>query len=114
VAFDYTKSKDVAKKLLEKFGQSIDVIVSSGGTYDPATQSVTNATSATQVLGVRLNIQNDEFQNIQRDDFKLIVESIECYPEDHVTINGKTYQIKDVKSLNPSNVEIIKILRVGK
>ena len=96
---DYSKARATAKRLLTKFGKSIQADRVTGSNFDPLTGSETESSQQLNGIGVLLNFNQYEIdgQNILATDKKLIYSGDELKVGDK--INGK--RVQTVEPLNP-------------
>ena len=120
-AFDYTKIRDKAASIIERFGGPLAVDSVENGSFDPATGALSSSTTQTISDGVVLDItnSNNPFSVVEAGDRKLLIDatpfSSEPKVNDLVTYyDGTLYVIREVLPLNPAGTDVIYTCRVGK
>lgn len=113
---DYAKLANTALKLLTKRGQNVTLRTTTVGAYDPAAgTSATTATDTTRKGAIfdynLVTYGNDLINNtlIQAGDKRLYLDANGVAPKlnDQVIIGGVTWQIKNIKDVNPAGTPVI-------
>ena len=101
--FDYIKAQTTAKKLVEKFGESVTFIRTVQGAIDPATgeQGANTTVSIGGTVTPVLRFSNDEIngESVQRDDGFVFFDGGELAINDKIAINGETWRCVDVSKI---------------
>lgn len=116
MAFDYSRLKTKASKLIKKYGQSFTFTQTTVGEYDPATGTTTNTTSNyTKVACVFDYSDRDRADGvIEQGDRRLLAEGHTYGVGDTVVIDGDTYTILNVSPIAPGSTNIAVNLQVRK
>lgn len=112
MSFDYSKLRATATRLLTDKGLACTLRKKTVGAYNPATGSVTTATTDYAIVGVLLNYSksliNDTDSLIQVNDRKAIIQGdIAPDTDDEFIFNGTIYRIISVKITNPAGLAVI-------
>jgi len=105
--FDYTRSKALADKLINQFGQELTFTSETGTSYDPATGTTTSTESTYTADVVWLDYNKDEIDGtyVQSGDARLLVAGTPKI-NDRVTRGGVEWRIVDTEELNPGGTFI--------
>lgn len=108
--------RQVAKTLLENYGEPATFERELVTSYDPATSSVTATTSSSFAADVYpSNYLNTEIDGvtITSEDTRLIVDAFEA-PEinDTVTFSGTTYRVLNVQNISAQGLSVLYICQV--
>ncbi len=105
--FDYSRMKNTAYRLIDRFGQSLPFTREIGETYDPATGTTTSTTENYSADVVWGDYNKDEIDDtlVKQGDARLIV-AASVLIDDRVTYNNKEWRVVDVSPLNPGGVEL--------
>lgn len=108
VAFDYTRPRATATRLIERFGQTVTfhrVTTETGDAWNP-TQTTTGYSAKAAVLGY----EDSEIDGtmVQAGDRKLYVSVFDIEPttSDKVVIGAETLRVVNVKPLNPAGTVV--------
>jgi|SRR3990170_768511 len=113
---DYAKLADKALKLLTKHGQDITLRATVVGAYNPAsgtaTTTVTDTTRKGAIFDYKLVVYgNDTINNtlVQAGDKRLYMDANGSAPtlNDQVIVGGVTWQIRNIKDINPAGTCIL-------
>ncbi len=115
MGLDYGSFKDISKKLIDKFGTSMSVVVSStAGTYSAATDSWTRASASYTVYALFTDlIKKDEAGTVTRIKNGMILFAAKDLPriDDNVTVKithgSKLYIPSKIETLQPGGDAII-------
>lgn len=120
MAFDYTETLATATSLLADFGQTMTLLQSDGGTYDPVTGAITGAADASNTFnGVKVGIETsrDLFDKGKADglisgEMALILAdpstiTIDPQTSSRVTFGGTTWRIFGVSEVNPAGTVVL-------
>lgn len=115
--FDYSRSQQTARKLLDKFGQLNTIgVLTTKGDYDPETGEASKIYSDVSVLSVFLNYNASELPDnlVGTKTQKMICEDFTPKPviDSKIMRDGEEYRIDDVVELKPANENVIYILRL--
>jgi hypothetical protein len=105
--FDYSRSKDTAYRLINRFGQELTFTREVGEAYDPSTGTVSTTTESYSADAVWLNYRNDEIDDsivLQGDARVLVAASVEV--DDRVTFEGDEWRVVIARPLNPAGIEL--------
>lgn len=116
---NYDKLKTTARSLLLNFGQSMTFTRDVAGTYDPTSGSVVNTTETFTDYGVVLPYGDGSSSVadslIQQGDRQVFIQiSTEPKTTDKITIAGTTFNIVNVKPLEPAGINVLYELQVRK
>jgi len=113
---DYAKLADRALKLLTKHGQDIILKSTVVGEYNPATgtstTTVTDTTRKGAIFDYNLVVYGNDMINntlVQAGDKRLYMDANGSAPtlNDQVIVGGVTWQIKNIKNIGPSGIDVI-------
>ena len=118
MAFDYAKMATTAARLLEKFGQTISVIRTTGETIDPITGAIVAGSDTTySPKGLLRKYPNEVIDGtrIETGDRELIVDNtVEPALSDKVTVQGEQWTVVNVASINPAGTAVVYFCQVRK
>jgi len=105
--FDYSRSKDTAERLINRFGESYTFSRELGEAYDPATGTVSSTTETYSSDVVWLDFRKDEIDDttILQGDVRLLVTG-DVEVDDRITRDGKEWRIVNNRPLNPGGTLI--------
>ena len=113
--FDYAKSADMAKRLITSFGQLTTVRKitqqsdGNGGVINANTDTVCNA------VFLAYSIAESAQAHIEVGDQKVLIESVPAPSVGDLVLRGsEIWRIKSVKPLQPSGVNVLYQLQVGR
>ena len=106
-----TSLRATASKLMAKFGGTATIRRVTTGTYNPATGTVSEATSDTAVRGVLQDVNLREVNDLIRaTDKRLLIAAADLSATpttaDEVIITGATYQVIRVDTIEQDNTAI--------
>jgi hypothetical protein len=106
-----TSLRATASKLMAKFGGTATIRRVTTGTYNPATGTVSEATSDTAVRGVLQDVNLREVNDLIRaTDKRLLIAAADLAAPpttaDEVIITGATYQVIRVDTIEQDNTAI--------
>jgi hypothetical protein len=110
MTFNYGASAITALNLITKFGRTIQHVSITEGTYDPATSSVTNTTTSTDVQGCDFEADANMYQRgvVQFGDrYCLIGQGVQINVSDQLIIDGVTWAIYKVEKLAPASTVVL-------
>jgi hypothetical protein len=113
--FDYSRSKDTAYRLINRFGQELTFTRQVGESYDPSTGTVSTTTENYSADAVWLNYKNDEIDEsivLQGDARVLIAANVQV--DDRVTFEGDEWRVVVARPLNPAGIELYTEAQVRK
>lgn len=116
---NYDKLKSTARTLLRNFGQSMTLTRDVAGTYDPTTGVMVNTQQTFTDYGVVLPYGDGSSSVadslIQQGDRQVFIQiSTEPKTTDKITIAGATFNIVNVKPLEPAGINVLYELQVRK
>lgn len=105
--FDYSRAKDIAYDLIERFGTKLTYSRDTGETYDPSSGTVTSTTESYTADTVWLDYSKEEVDEtiVLRGDARLLVAGT-VKVDDRVSFKGSDWRIVDVNPLEPGGVEL--------
>jgi hypothetical protein len=116
MTFDYARSANTARRLLTKFGRTIQHVAVTEGVYDPATSTSTDTTVSTNVKGCDFDFDDKSGGQMYQDNSLMQVGDRYCLvapdvaainTSDTLIIDGVTWTIKGVKKLAPAGVLVM-------
>lgn len=110
MTFNYNKAASTALKLLSKFGRTIQHIAVVEGTYNPATGTVTNVETSTNLTACDFAMKDNSYSMdlVQAGDRRAIfTTNLLVNVSDKLVIDGVTWSIYLVKKLAPSGINIL-------
>jgi len=113
--FDYTRAKDSAYSLINRFGKELSFSRETGESYDPVSGTVTSTTETYTADSVWLNYRNEEIDDtiiLQGDARVLVAGSVEV--DDRVTFEGEDWRVVTARPLSPAGVELFTEVQVRK
>ena len=115
-SFDYAKMAATAGRLLERFGKTVTITRTTGGTYDPVTGAATPGTPETfEPKGILTKYPDNliDGTRIQMSDRKLILDdTVMPTMDDKPTIQGEEWTIKDIETVSPAGTPLIYFVQV--
>lgn len=119
---NYNALKNTARNLLASFGQPMTLTKYLVGTYDPTTGQNSSTISTTTDIGVILPYQymNGGDQSsagslIKEGDQQVLIQlSVAPTPADKLTVGSVTYDITNVKAIEPAGINVLYELQVRK
>lgn len=101
--FDYSKSRQTAERLIERFGAELPFTREVSGAYNPVTGQTSNTQESFTSNVVWLNYEKDEIDetNVFRGDAKLLCDG-DVQPDDEVTFQGSVWRVVDTRTINPT------------
>ena len=117
MSFDYTSLIATAKRLLERFGQSMTVNSITVQNYDPATGSTSPSQLTETKLGVIFPYKNgitsmQEPLILAGDQQVFILLDNAPKPTDKLQVGSRQYSIVNVKAIEPGGVTVLYELQV--
>ena len=110
----YAQMAVAAEALLKKSGQTMTLVKSSVGAYDPSTGSASATDTSYSVSGVSIAMPSKGIgvTSVERGDKKVIIQSGVAEPtlSDSIIIGGVYHELLDVKPINPGGEVVIYIL----
>jgi hypothetical protein len=116
VTYDYTRSANTARRLLTKFGRTIQHVAVTEGTYNPETSTSTDTTVSTDVKAADFDFDDKSGGQMYQesglvkvgDRYALVAPDVaEITTSDTLIIDGVTWTIKGVKKLAPAGVLVM-------
>lgn len=117
---DYNNIAANVKASLGRAGMAASYVSVTNGVYNPSTGSVTATEATTQVSVVRLSYSEYEMNNtqIKQGDIKVLMDatslSEDPKTEDKIVMNSETWNIIDIKPLDPAGIVVMYELRLRK
>lgn len=110
--FNYTKITETAKRLLERFGQEVTLVMRSEGAYNTATGSSVITETSITANGVMLDYKDSEIDGtrVQQGDVRCFMESkADAIPKsgDLVVIDSINWTLVEPKKLKPGPVLVL-------
>lgn len=114
-AFDYAATAATARRLIARFGQTLQLRRLSGGTYSPVTGATTGSvtTTDTDVLAVAVNLDaayraEVGNENVQADDRLFLVEAAAApLLTDSLVIDSVPWSIVRINPIAPASVAVV-------
>jgi hypothetical protein len=117
-AFDYSKTAATALRLLERFGQEVNLVIPTGSAtdYDPATSSGTTAEKKEARKAALFDFDRINFgmtladgSRIQMNDRRCLMAADGTAPTAlcFVEVDGERFPIKDIKIVSPAGVPVL-------
>ena len=120
-AFDYPGISASALEILRKFGAAQTVRTTTAGTYDPATDTTSGATTTDHsVIGVLLSYRTADIDGtlIKSGDMRFLFSasglSFVPDPTCVVIVNSYVWHVQNVRRIEPSGVGVLYDLQVRK
>ena len=107
---NYLKLNVLAKKLIEKNGKTFTLRKKVEGTYDPANNSISIATTDSTFYGVLKNYYHSYFDNqtIKRGDKLLIASStVEIEVQDVILEGSTKWNVINVEEIKPADTNLL-------
>ncbi len=104
----------VAKRLLTKYGDTLSVVVKSGGAYNPVTGEVEGAQTVTDTIAYvgNFTLAEQANDNVNSYDMKIIFAlDFTLVKDDTIVFNGKELQIINVMSVITQDTMIIQTVQ---
>ena len=119
---NYNALKNTARNLLANFGQSMTLTKYLVGTYDPTTGQKSSTTSTTTDIGVILPYQSGSGGDqssvgslIKEGDQQVFIQlPVVPSPADTLTVGSITYDIANIKAIEPAGINVLYELQVRK
>lgn len=116
--FDYAKMAATARRLLTRFGSTVDIVRETGGGYDPVTGTTTPGTETTyQPKGVLLKYPDrliDGTRILQSDRRLILDDTVNPNASDKPVVQGEEWNIQDIATISPAGTPIIYEVQVRK
>ncbi len=109
-----TNMKKVAVRLLSKYGDTMDVVVKSGGAYNPSTGEVEGTQTITHTIAYvgNFTLAEQASDNVNSFDMKMIFSlDFALVKDDTVIFAGKELQIINVMSVITQDTMIIQTVQ---
>lgn len=117
MSYDYIRSREAARRLIERFGQSVTLRRAAKGTYDSiAGGYVGGSVSDQAVSAVTLDIDGAAADLLESGDLRVLVaaDGLALVPAppgtdriDSLIIDGETYRIVGVRTVDPGGTAVI-------
>lgn len=109
--FDYAKMAATAKRLLTRFGNTVSIVRTTGGTYDPVTGAETPGTETTYApKGVLLKYPDrliDGTRILQSDRKLILDDTIVPVADDKPVVQGEEWNIQNIMTISPAGTPIV-------
>lgn len=114
--FDYAKMAATAKRLLTRFGSTVQIKRTTGGTYDPITGATTPGTETTyEPKGVLTKYPDrliDGTRILQSDRKLILDDTVEPNASDKPVVQGEEWTVQEISTISPAGTPIIYEVRV--
>lgn len=118
MSFDYAKMAATALRLLEKFGMTVTLVRTTGGSIDPVTGAVVAGTSANQTTTGLLRKYPDNLidgTRIMTGDRQAVL-SNEVRPllTDRLRVAGEDWNVMGIETVKPTDTTLVYFVQVRK
>ncbi len=102
--FDYSRMRESAVRLIDRFGQMYTFTRQTGEQYDPATGTTTSTSETFDFNSVWVDFSKDEVDGtvILNGDVRILVDGL-LKVDDRVVRNGKEWRIVNAEEINPGD-----------
>ena len=114
----YDRITKTANALLDRFGQTVQIVRETAGAIDPITGQVTAGQVETfRVFGVVNAIDDkliDDTRILATDRMVVIESKVKPLMTDKITVDGATWSIEEIKESSPAGKPIVYHIRIRK